>query len=108
MKAKILAGKKTMTTRDHPLPLEDVQAVSGSRYSAEQFAILRIEGRAPTTIESVAHYFYQEEGFDSEQEMNDFIDKKMGRYRTAPALWRHKFTVIEPRAKPQREAGRVE
>lgn len=75
MREAVLTGRKTVTTRDHPLPLTEVQAVSGSRYNANPFAILDIYMRYPITTERVIEFFYQEEGFNSPEEMREYCRK---------------------------------
>jgi hypothetical protein len=76
MREAILAGRKTATTRTRPLPLGEVLAVSGSRFKAVPFAIIKIVDRIPTTVENVIACFYAEEGFESPEAMGAFLDKE--------------------------------
>ena len=77
MKGAIVKGRKTATTRNHPLKLdEDYLAVSGSWFKAEPFAVIRITGRLPIILQRAIDCFYYEEGFDSGAEMLGFLIKK--------------------------------
>jgi len=76
MKEAILAGRKTATTRDHPLTLGKNLAVTGSFYKAVPFAIIKVTDRFPTTLENVIGSFYVEEGFDSPEAMGAFLEKE--------------------------------
>jgi len=94
IKQAILNGKKVSTTRDHPIPLEQVLAVSGSRFKAEPFAILEIQDRIPTTVENVIRLFYKEEGFSSSEEMTAYA-KKNKLLQTENNVFYHKFKIVE-------------
>ena len=94
MRQAILNGKKVSTTRDHPIPLEQVLAVSGSRFKAEPFAVLSIQDRIPTTIENVIRMFYTEEGFTSPEEMVAYA-KKNKLLQTEDRVWFHRFKIVE-------------
>jgi hypothetical protein len=93
MKTAILEGRKTATTRDHPIPLTQVLAVSGSRFKAQPFAILQIEDRLPIVKDAVFRLFYREEGFNSTEEMQNFA-KKEGLLKTDGQLFYHTFSVV--------------
>lgn len=75
MRRAILDGKKTSTTREHPLSFGEVLAVSGSRFHAKPFAVLEIRDRFPTKLENVVAMFYKEEGFTSPEDMRDFLKR---------------------------------
>lgn len=93
MRQAILDGKKVSTTRDHPIPLGQVQAVSGSRFKAEPFAILEIQDRIPTKIENVIRMFYKEEGFISPEEMIAYARKNHLLQNDVP-VWYHRFKLV--------------
>jgi len=94
MKDAILKEIKTATTRDHPIPLEQVMAVCGSRFKPEPFAILDIRTQIPTFKEYVIQYHYQEEGFKSPEEMVAFA-KKEKLLQTDNLVYFHKFKLIK-------------
>ena len=94
MKNAILEGRKTATTRDHPIPLTQVLAVSGSRFKPQPFAILQIEDRIPTTKDIVFRMFYREEGFNSSEEMQAFA-KKEKLLETNEQVFYHTFIVLK-------------
>ncbi len=93
MKQAILDGKKVSTTRDHPIELGQVLAVSGSRFKAEPFAILEIQDRIPTTVSDVIRLFYKEEGFNSPEEVTAYA-KKNKLLQTENRVWYHRFEVV--------------
>lgn len=94
MKQAILEGTKTATSCSHALPVERVQAVSGSRFKAQVFAILEITDRIPSTWENIIRLFYKEEGFSSPEEMQVY-GYKQGLIQSVkdPAFF-HRFSVI--------------
>ena len=94
MQQAILEGKKTSTTRDHPLPLTQVLAVSGSRFKPKPFAILEIEDRLPTTKDVVMRMFYKEAGFESPREMLEYA-KKNKLLQTDGQVFYHTFIVLK-------------
>lgn len=95
MRERILDGRKVATTRNHALPLADVLAVSGSRFNAEPFAILTIQDRIPTNVESVYNLFYREEGFETTQEMKDYAHKEKLLQNVDGQVFYHKFKLKE-------------
>jgi hypothetical protein len=94
MRQAILDGKKVSTTRDHPIPLGRVLAVSGSRFKAEPFAVLEIQDRIPTKIADVTQLFYREEGFTSPEEMAVYAEKNK-LLQTDNQVWYHRFKITE-------------
>jgi len=94
MRQAILDGKKVSTTRDHPIPLGKIQAVSGSRFKPERFAILDIQDRIPTSITDVIRLFYKEEGFTSPEEMILYCKKNKLLQNDVP-VWYHRFKLVE-------------
>ena len=95
MKEPILAGRKTATTRAHPLPLGEVLAVSGSRFNAVPFAIIKITDRIPARVEDVINSFYREEGFDSPEAMGAFADaKRLPVINAKNPVFFHRFEVV--------------
>jgi len=94
MRQAILDGKKVSTTRNHPIPLGQVLAVSGSRFKAEPFAVLEILDRTPTTVSGVIRMFYEEEGFSSPQQMEAYA-KKNKLLQTDSQVWIHRFKIVE-------------
>jgi hypothetical protein len=94
MRQAILEGKKVSTTRDHPIPLGQVLAVSGSRFKAEPFAVLEILDRVPTTVRGVIRMFYEDEGFSSPQQMLAYA-KKNKLLQTDGQVWVHRFKIVE-------------
>ncbi len=94
MKQAILDGKKVSTTRDHPILLGEIQAVSGSRFKPEPFAVLEIQDRIPTTVENVIRLFYKEEGFSSPEEMTAYA-KKNKLLQTENNVFYHKFKIVK-------------
>ena len=94
MKSVILKGEKTATTRDHPIPLEQVIAVCGSRFKPEPFAILEIQDRFPMMKEDVIRMFYREEGFKSPEEMTAFA-KKEKLLQTDCSVYFHRFKLVK-------------
>ena len=94
MKEAILAGKKTATTRSHALPLGENQAVSGSRFKAEPFAILNVTDRFPTTLENVIRMFYREESFQSPDDMVRFLTKERLLLKTQGSVYFHRFVLV--------------
>ena len=94
MRQAILDGKKVSTTRDHPLPLEKVLAVSGSRFKAEPFAVLEIVYQLRTKIATVVQTFYREEGFSSSEELLAYA-KKNKLLQTDGPVWYHRFKIVE-------------
>lgn len=95
MREAILTKKKTATSRTHPLPLGKVQAVSGSRYNAKAFAILDVWERVETKPSHVIGRLYSEEGFNSANEMVDFMFKENLRWNERLPLFFHRFKLIE-------------
>jgi hypothetical protein len=94
MKQAILDGKKVSTTRDHPIPLGQIIAVSGSRFKAEPFAVLDIQDRIPTTVKDVIRLFYKEEGFTSSEEMVIYA-KKNKLLQEDASVYYHRFKIVE-------------
>jgi len=95
MREAILTGRKTATTRDHPLPLEKVQAVGGSRYKAQVFAILEITDRLPVIWRDVIRMFYHEEGFSSSDEMQSYALKHGLTQNLKRPMFFHRFKLAE-------------
>lgn len=95
MKEAILKGEKTATSRPHPLPLEKVQAVSGSRYKAKVFAILDIWERVATKPSHVIGHLYREEGFSSPENMVDFMFKENLHWDEREPLYFHRFKLVD-------------
>jgi hypothetical protein len=94
MRQAILDGKKVSTTRDHPIPLGQVLAVSGSRFKPEPFAILLIQDRIPTTAGNVLHSFYKEEGFASSEEAIAYAKKNKLLQKDCTVFY-HRFKIVE-------------
>jgi len=94
MRQAILDGKKVSTTRDHPIHLGQVQAVSGSRFKAEPFAVLEIDTRLPMRIPDVIRMFYKEEGFTSPEEMIVYAKKNKLLQNDVP-VWYHRFKIVK-------------
>jgi hypothetical protein len=94
MRQAILDGKKVSTTRDYPIPIGQVEAVSGSRFKPEPFAILEIQDRIPTKVEDVIRMFYKEEGFNSPEEMVAYA-KKNKLLQNDVRVWYHRFKIVE-------------
>jgi len=95
MREAILAGEKTATSRPHPLPMERVQAVSGSRFKAQVFAILEIVDRIPSTWRMVIRMFYSEEGFGSPEEMEAYgLKQGLVKNLDDPCFF-HRFKLVE-------------
>lgn len=99
MKDAILRGDKRATTRNHKLKVRGLyRAVSGQRFKAEPFAILKITSRRE--IEHLAKHcmaHFPQEGFNSGQEMIDFIRANLPNYienYEQAALYYHTFRVI--------------
>lgn len=95
MRDLILAGKKSSTTRNHPLKLEKYTAVSGSRFKAKPFAIIEIQGRIPTVWYRVYNMFYEEEGFVSPDAMYYFLVAKKLMGNHLDEVYYHRFKLIE-------------
>jgi len=95
MKEAILARKKTATTRTHALPLGECQAVSGSRFKAKPFAVLKIMDRFPTTLENVIRMFYKEEGFQSPDDMVKFLTKERLLLKAQGPVYFHRFVLVK-------------
>jgi hypothetical protein len=96
MKEAILAGRKTATSRTHPLPLGEVLAVSGSRFKAIPFAILNITDRLPMRVADIINSFYQEEGFDSPEAMGAFADReRLPIIMAKDPVFFHRFVVVK-------------
>ena len=93
MKQAILDGKKVSTMRDHPIPLGQVQAVSGSRFKAEPFAVLEIHQCIRARVRDVINLNYAEEGFTSPEEMRAYC-KKNKLLQTDSLVWFHRFKVV--------------
>jgi hypothetical protein len=93
MRQAILNGKKVSTTRDHPIPIGEVKAVSGSRFKPEPFAILEIQDRISTKIADVIQMFYKEEGFASPEEMVAYAKKNKLLQNDVP-VWYHRFKIV--------------
>lgn len=95
MREAILAGRKVATSRPHPLPLERVQAVSGSRFDAKVFAVLEIADRIPSTWRTIIRMFYREEGFGSPEEMQAYgVKQGLVKNLDDPAFF-HRFKLVE-------------
>jgi len=95
MQEAILSGKKTATSRPHPLPLERVQAVSGSRFDAKVFAILEITDRIPSTWRTIIRMFYREEGFGSPEEMEAYGLKQGLVKNLDDSAFFHRFKLVK-------------
>ena len=95
MKDATLAGRKTATTRTHPLLLGEVLAVSGSRFKAVPFAVIEILTRSQTTVENVIAQFYREDGFDSPEAMRAFAKKERLLINKETAVFFHRFKVVK-------------
>jgi hypothetical protein len=96
MRRAILDGKKTSTTREHPVSLGEVLAVSGSRFYPKPFAVLEIRDRFPTTVQNVVTMFYKEEGFTSPEDMTDFLKRNKLLKNDVPVYF-HVFKVVTTR-----------
>lgn len=94
MRQAILDNKKVSTSRDHPIPLGEVLAVSGSRFKAEPFAVLSIQDRIPTTKQTIIEMFYKEEGFDSPAEMILYA-KKNRLLQKGGTVYYHRFKIVK-------------
>lgn len=95
MKEAILAGRKTATTRTHPLALDECLAVSGSRFKAVPFAIIKITDRFPARVEDVINSFYKEEGFNSPEAMGAFADReRLPVIDAKNPVFFHRFEVV--------------
>jgi len=96
MRDAILEGRKTSTTRNHPLPLqpEKLLAVSGSRFKAVPFAVLEVHTRIPMTVQNVFEMFYKEEGFESVAEMY-LYSKKNKLLQNGGTVYFHRFKIVE-------------
>ena len=95
MAEAIIEGRKTSTTRDHPLKLEQYQAVRGSRYNAKVFSKIEIQDRFPTYWEYVAELFFKEEGFGSQEEMLEYLRKEKLVKKSDDFVYFHRFKVVE-------------
>ena len=95
MKAAILAGKKTATTRDHQKALGEWEACTGSYYRPRPFAVINLtENDKNTWAHSLAHW--SDEGFDALEDMHRFaFETGLNRYAKAPELYYHVFAVVK-------------
>ena len=102
MKEAILAGRKRATSRTHPIPLGEILAVSGSRFNAVPFAILKITDRLPMRVEDIICSFYREEGFNSPEEMGAFADREhLPLIDAKNPIFFHRFVVVKKLIEPQ-------
>lgn len=94
MKAAILNGNKTATTRDHQKAHGEWEACTGSYYHAKPFAVINItENDLNTWAHSLEHW--KDEGFDSLEDMHRFAyETGLNRYARVPALYFHQFVVV--------------
>jgi hypothetical protein len=106
MRRAILDGKKTSTTREHPLFFGEHLAVSGSRFHAKPFAVLEIRDRFPTTVQNVITMFYKEEGFTSPDDMRDFLKRNKLLTNDVPVYF-HVFKVLKTLESPDFPLFRV-
>jgi len=96
MKEAILAGRKTATTRTHPLALGECLAVSGSRFKTVPFAVIKITDRFPARVEDIINSFYREEGFSSPEEMGAFADReRLPLIDAKNPVFFHRFVVVK-------------
>ncbi len=95
MRQAIIDKKKCSTTRDHQIPLGLVKAVSGSRFKAEPFAILEILTNKEVTVETDFKYFWDYEGFDSEEAMREYCRKEKLLQDPNAHVWLHIFRVMQ-------------
>lgn len=93
MRELILAGKKDGTTRTHPLKLEEYTAVSGSRYAAVPFAIIKIVDCLPMTWEKIARLFHVQEGFETPAAYLDYVHKQKLLTDWNQEVFYHSFVV---------------
>lgn len=93
MRDAILLGVKTRTSRTHPLDVgHEYLAVSGSRFKAQPFGVIKIESRFPTTLRKICEDLYQEEGFSSPKDAWMFVTKELPQYQTSEILYTHRFS----------------
>ena len=96
MKDAIVAGKKTMTTRDHQKELGDWEACTGNWHkpsNIKRFATINIVSNDSTTWGRQLERF-KGEGFESVDAMLDFAHRTgLERYSHAPNLYCHIFTT---------------
>jgi hypothetical protein len=96
MKDAILLGKKTATTRIKPLNVhERYQAVNGSRFKAQPFAVLEITSRREVhdlTYHCINHF--RQEGFSDSVEMGNYIHDNLPQYLTTRPLYYHTFKEV--------------
>ena len=86
-------GKKTMTTRYKPWKEQEMSSVVyGSRYKPVKFGSIKVNSVMPTTWRLVLRAHYQEEGFNSQKQMLDFVTKKkLVKGTLDDAVWSMKF-----------------
>lgn len=110
MKDAILEGRKNRTTRTHPLKVgEDYQAVSGSRFKAQPFAILQIVSMFQTTAHALIHNNFEQEGFESPQQMTDWLMKAklLDKWVQSDGLYTHRFEIKQHIAAPPKANGKA-
>ncbi len=105
MKGAIMLGRKSATTRAHPLKVgETYLAVSGSRYKAKPFCRVKITSQREIDLltEHCSKHF-RREGFKSSVDMALYIRKNLPEYLTKRPLYYHTFIAdvsIHPEDKP--------
>ncbi len=103
MRDRILAGKKTSTTRLHRLNVGEVyDAVSGSRFSAKPFAKVKILSVWEGSWTTITSERFREEGFESPEAMREWCRKKGLTYEKAWSLFCHDFEVKKLEASDQK------
>lgn len=97
MRAAILQGTKTCTTRYHELKKgQQYRAVSGSRFKAKPFAVIKILTSIPTNWGVVTGGFYMPEGFKSQFAMTKYLIKNdLIRKDFDDLVFSHSFEVVE-------------
>jgi hypothetical protein len=97
MKYAILQCHKSATTRINPLKVgECYQAVSGSRFKAEPFAVLQITSRRK--VEDLTYHctnHFRQEGFSSPVAMGEYISKNLPEYVHTRPLYYHTFKEVQ-------------
>lgn len=95
MAQAIKDGKKTSTTRDHPLKLEQYQAMGGSRYKAKPFAKIEITEKIPLTWEAVMNMHHKEEGFETSLAMLIYLQANdLIKNFSSDMVFFHRFKVV--------------
>lgn len=71
------AGKKTATTRYKAWKVQELSnAVIGSRYKPIKFGYIKVNSVIPTTWRIACRAFFKQEGFNSPEEMREYITKE--------------------------------